>query len=132
MKIIKIKVPVAVLFALVSFGFSNTASSQSLQTEIAPIKGTVPNKLYTSPPIVYVWQDKSNELPGTTSTKTVVVVGVSLVVVAAVIILLTHNKKHAKENNKNAIISNGSNSNFDVNIVFNNNLKQVGIRYAFK
>jgi hypothetical protein len=129
----KIKTLIAILFTIFALvAFSNTAFSQTKN----PVR----------PPLLMNYVDKSSSLPGISSTRTVVIVGVSVVAAAAVVVgvLVIGHKKHHNTtlntglspnfniNYYTSELNTGLNPNFDLNLVFNNNLKGVGVRYAFR
>jgi hypothetical protein len=139
----KVKTSIAMLF--ISFAFaalSNKAFSQTTVLETPQSQTQL--EIHTLP---RAFQDKSSELPGITSTKTLIITGAAIVVVTVGIILILHNeKKHHAANNtrlnsrsdqnfnfcyNNTPFNTTSGPNFNVCLVFNNNEKGVGVRYAF-
>jgi hypothetical protein len=132
----KIKTSIAVIsVGFMLFALSNKAVSQTTNTALfRPSLTAAPPQLPAfafHPSKIAAWQDKSGDLPGITSDGTVRVVVISLGVVTAAVValVLVHNHKrhHLLDNNTTLI-----NPNFDINLAFCNNLKGVGVRYAFK
>lgn len=125
----------AMLTVVILVAVSNIAFSQATKVEAPQLfaqSAEIPLQMGTAfHPRHLHWVDKSSSLPGIVSTKTIVIASVSLVAVGAAIILVIHHNKHNAVSNNTQLIP-GLNPNFDVNMTLNNNIKGVGVRYAFK
>jgi len=124
-----------VVFAVLLIGISSgRALSQTIDATVihspTPPMVTEFSTITFRPPIIAKFQDESGSLPGigfTTGDK-IAVAAVGLAVVGLAVVLIHNHNRHHPTNKLSSLLD----QKLDVNFAFNNNLKEVGFRYAFK